>query len=175
MTVSLASSHPGVRKAGQPFGVLLADDHPLALVRIRRALNDVAEFDVVGEAESTARLLDMLLTDTPDVVVIDLGIDAADGLGLVADMRRRWPEVAVVAVSASDDPILIRRTLQAGASACITQRVAASDLVTVLHQVLAGTGFGGLLDEPRTGRHVTTGYGSRGVEFGIARVPRSGG
>jgi two-component system, NarL family, invasion response regulator UvrY len=169
MSLFLAESHVAADNAGQPFSVLLADDHQLALVRNRRALNDVTEFDVVGEAESVAKLLELVATQTPNAVVMDLEMNGSAGLRCLADLRRQWADVVVVAVSATDDPKRIRKALKAGASACITQSAAATDLVTVLREALGAAAFTAPTEERRSGCHVTTTYGRRGVEFGVAR------
>jgi two-component system, NarL family, invasion response regulator UvrY len=169
MSLFLAESHVAVGNAGQPFSVLLADDHQLALVRNRRALNDVTEFDVVGEAESVAKLLELVATQTPNAVVMDLEMNGSAGLRCLADLRRQWADVVVVAVSPIDDPKRIRKALKAGASACIAQSAAAAELVTVLREALGAAAFTAPAEERPSGCHVTTTYGRRGVEFGVAR------
>jgi DNA-binding NarL/FixJ family response regulator len=169
MTLFLAESHVAVGNAGQRFSVLLADDHQLELVRARRALNDVDEFDVVGEAQSVARLLELVAAHTPNAVVMDLEMNGSAGLRCLAELRKEWADIVVVAVSASDHPKLIRKALKAGASACITHSVAATDLVTVLREVLGASTSTAPIEEERSGCHVTTAYGRRGVEFGLAR------
>jgi two-component system invasion response regulator UvrY len=172
MSLFLAESHVAVGNAGQPFSVLLADDHQLALVRNRRTLNDVTEFDVVGEAESVGRLLELVATQTPNAVVMDLEMNGSAGLRCLADLRRQWADVVVVAVSATGDPKRVRKALKAGASACIAQSAAAAELVTVLREALGAAAFTAPTEERRDGCHVTTTYGRRGVEFGVARAER---
>jgi DNA-binding NarL/FixJ family response regulator len=169
MTLFLAERHVAVGSAGQPFSVLLAADQELALVRIRRALSDVAEFDVVGEAESMARLFELVAVHSPNAVVVNLEIDGSHGLRCLTDLHKRWDDVCIVAVAASDDPKLHRRALKAGASACVSQSVAATDLVTVLREVLGAPAVTVPAAEPPTGGHVTTAYARHGVEFGVAR------
>jgi DNA-binding NarL/FixJ family response regulator len=174
MTLFLAESHVAVGNAGQQFSVLLADDHQLELVRARRALKDVDEFDVTGEAESVARLLELVAAHTPNAVVMDLEMNGSDGLRCLAELRRQWADICVVAMSASNDPKLVKKALKAGASACITKNALATGLVAVLREVLGAAAFICPIDEPRSGCHVTTAYARRGVEFGVGRGPEAG-
>ena len=52
--------------------VLIADDHPLMLQGIRRALETSEDMDVVGEARSGEELLGLMERRNPDLVLLDL-------------------------------------------------------------------------------------------------------
>src|ERR1700692_2726261 len=92
--------------------VLIADDHPLMLQGIRRALEASEDIAVVGEARSGEELLALGGRRKPDLVLMDLHMPGLGGLECVAELKRRWPEVKTVMISASDDRASIDSALQ---------------------------------------------------------------
>jgi DNA-binding NarL/FixJ family response regulator len=118
--------------------VLIADDHPLMLQGIRKALEASDDIDVVGEARSGEEVLALVERRNPDLVLLDLHMPGLDGLECVAELKRCRPEVKTVVISASDDRASIDAALLAGASAYILKSVSPMDIPSVLRQASAG-------------------------------------
>jgi two-component system nitrate/nitrite response regulator NarL len=118
--------------------VLIADDHPLMLQGIRRALEASEDIDVVGEARSGEEALALVERRNPDLVLMDLHMPGLHGLECVAEIKRRWPDIKTVVISASDDHATIDSALLAGASAYILKSVSPMDIPSVLRQASAG-------------------------------------
>jgi DNA-binding NarL/FixJ family response regulator len=118
--------------------VLIADDHPLMLQGIRRALEASEDIDVVGEARSGEEVLALVERRNPDLVLLDLHMPGLHGLETVAELKRRFPDVKTVVISASDDRASIDSALLAGASAFILKSVSPLDIPSVLRQAWAG-------------------------------------
>jgi DNA-binding NarL/FixJ family response regulator len=118
--------------------VLIADDHPLMLQGIRRALEASEDIDVAGEAGSGDEVLALIERRNPDLVLLDLHMPGLDGFECVAEIKRRWPEVTTVVISAFDDRASIDSALHAGASAYILKSVRAVDIPSVLRQAASG-------------------------------------
>ena len=121
-----------------PLKVLIADDHPLMLHGIRRALEGSEGIDVVGEARSGEELLALVERRNPDLVLLDLHMPGIGGLDCVAELKRTWPDVKTVMISASDDRTSIDAALLAGASAYILKSVSPVDIPSVLRQASTG-------------------------------------
>ena len=114
--------------------VLIADDHPLMLQAIRRVLEASEDIDVVGEARSGEEVLALVERRKPDLVLLDLRMPGLDGLECLAEIRRNWPGIKTVVISASDDRASIDSALLAGASAYILKSVGPIDIASVLRQ-----------------------------------------
>src|ERR1700680_1271450 len=93
--------------------VLIADDHPLMLQAIRRVLEASGDIDVVGEARSGEEVLALVERRKPDLVLLDLRMPGLDGLECLAEIRRNWPGIKTVVISASDDRASIDSALLA--------------------------------------------------------------
>jgi two-component system nitrate/nitrite response regulator NarL len=118
--------------------VLIADDHPLMLQGIRRALEASDDIDVVGEAHSGEEVLALVERRNPDLVLLDLHMPGLGGLECVAELKRSRPDLKTVVISASDDRASIDSALLAGASAYILKSVSPMDMPSVLRQASAG-------------------------------------
>src|SRR5215210_5442256 len=124
--------------------VLLADDHRLILAGIRRALDEVEDLEVVGEAESGSQVLPLIHQTNPDLVLLDLRLPDMSGLACLDSIRQRYPDVRVVILSAFNDPEHIQAAFQRGATAYIVKSVNPVDLPSALRQALDQTVFQGV-------------------------------
>src|ERR671922_484206 len=101
--------------------VLIADDHPLILAGVRRALEDDGEFDVVAEAQTGSQILPLIGRVEPDLVLLDIRMPQLDGLACLDLIRKRHPEVRVVVLSAYLDRERIEAALRRGASTYVVK------------------------------------------------------
>ena len=118
--------------------VCIADDHPLLLFAVRDALRRAEDIDVVGLAHAGDQVVALVEAQLPDVVLLDHRMPGVDGLTCLAEIKRRWPSIHVVMLSASEDQKHIAAALSAGASAFIGKRINPADLAAALRQVVAG-------------------------------------
>ena len=117
--------------------VLIADDHPLfrgALVQaLGESLSD-AELFQARDLPETLKQLEVL--DDIDLVLLDLHMPGNQGLAGLAAIRCHFPAVAVVVVSANEDPRVIRRALDHGAAGFIPKSASLDDMTLALDTVL---------------------------------------
>jgi NarL family two-component system response regulator LiaR len=118
--------------------VLIADDHPLIIAGMRRTIEHVDDMEVVGEARSGPELMQLIERRRPNLVLMDLRMPGIDGTEAIERIRRRWPEVKTVVLSACDDRPTIDAALQAGASAYVLKSAHAVDIASVLRQASSG-------------------------------------
>jgi DNA-binding NarL/FixJ family response regulator len=121
--------------------VLIADDHPLMLQGIRRALEASDDIDVIGEARCGEEVLSLVERRKPDLVLLDMHMPGLCGIGCIQEIKRTNPDIKTVVISASDDRANIDGALLAGASAYILKSVSPMDIPSVLRQASAGAVF----------------------------------
>ena len=85
----------------EPLRLLLADDEPLALRRIRLALEDIPDVEVVGAASDGVQAISAMRSLRPDVVLLDIKMPLANGFE-VANAVEDSGGPAVIFVSAFD-------------------------------------------------------------------------
>ncbi|PLR22612.1 DNA-binding response regulator [Caulobacter zeae] len=81
--------------------ILLADDEPLALVRLRTLLADLPGVEVVGEARDGEEAADLIEALRPDLALLDIRMPKQSGMSLARALSRD-PEVEVIFVTAFD-------------------------------------------------------------------------
>jgi len=118
--------------------LLIADDHPLFRAALRGAAADaVAQLQVL-EAESLDGVLAALDSRADvDLVLLDLHMPGNHGLAGLAAIRAQYPAVAVVVVSANDDPRVVRRALDHGAAGYLPKSSGLDELREAIRSVLA--------------------------------------
>jgi len=118
--------------------VLLVDDHAVVRTGFRLLLQSIAEISVVAEAESGETACQLYVELAPDVVVMDIAMPGMGGLEALRRIRARHPQARILTLSAHDDPIHARRSLQEGALGFLSKRSAPEALVEAVAAVAAG-------------------------------------
>lgn len=118
--------------------LLLADDHPLMLEAIELALKDEPEFEIVGRAESGSELFPLVERTQPDIILLDLLMPGIDGLTCVKLLRKRFPWIRTVVLSAQDSDEVLGAVLDAGAVAFVSKAVDPAALGDALLRVMDG-------------------------------------
>jgi DNA-binding NarL/FixJ family response regulator len=119
--------------------ILLADDHPLMLVGVRRVLEESNGFEVVGETRLGSEVLPLVGRTNPDVVLLDMRMPGIDGFSCLEAIRLRYPKVKVVVLSVSTNPEQIQAALARGASGYIVKSINPLDLPSAVRQAVEGT------------------------------------
>ena len=118
--------------------VLIVDDHAMVRRGMRDFLDLHDDLEVVGEAADGEAALDMAAALRPDVVVMDLMLPGIDGIAATAELKRRQPEVEVVAITSFIEEDRITAALEAGASGFLLKDAEADDLAGAIRSAHAG-------------------------------------
>jgi two-component system, LytTR family, response regulator len=81
--------------------IAIADDEPMARLRLRRLLTARTDIEITGEYASGKALLAGVLHDAPDLILLDIEMPAMSGLSVVSQLPQ--PRPAIVFVTAYSD------------------------------------------------------------------------
>ena len=118
--------------------LLLVDDHAVVRMGLRMLLEDEPEFVIAGEAASASEALNMISRLQPDVVLMDIGLPDMSGIDAAREIKRLWPETAIVALTIHEDEEYFFKMLEAGASGYVPKRAAPEELVSAIRAAAAG-------------------------------------
>ncbi len=119
---------------------IIADDHPLFRVALSQALQAILGTDAqLFQAHSMAQLWP-LLREHPDtqLILLDLKLPDAEGFAGLTLLRTEYPDIAILMVSAIEEPAVIKQAMQLGASAYLPKSAPLDVLSEAVSAVLAG-------------------------------------
>jgi DNA-binding NarL/FixJ family response regulator len=119
--------------------LIIADDHPL----FRAALREVVGRQIPGAQVievSSLEALQLAISEYPesDMILLDLRMPGAKGLSSLLHLRTERPAVPIVVISASEDPCVVQRSLDFGASGFIPKSASIETIGESLRTVLNG-------------------------------------
>jgi diguanylate cyclase (GGDEF)-like protein len=97
--------------------LLICDDSEPFRTVLRTTLAEQPEISVVGEAGDGQEAVDLALTLSPDVILMDVRMPVLDGVEATREITAALPGVRVVALTGSDDRAVVSAMLAAGAAA----------------------------------------------------------
>lgn len=118
--------------------ILLADDHDLVRQGLRRLLDEVEDFRVVGEAATGHAALDLTRELTPDVLVLDLMLPGQGGFEVLRKLDHDEADTAVVMLSIHSDEAYVAEALGAGARGYVLKCADSAELVHAVREAAAG-------------------------------------
>jgi DNA-binding NarL/FixJ family response regulator len=124
----------------QSHHLLIADDHPLFRGALREAVHGVFDRVEVAEAGTFEEVSEFLERGGGDVdlILLDLSMPGVRGFSGLMYLRAQYPSLPVVVVSANDDPAVIRRCMEFGASGFIPKTLGIEALRAAVARVLQG-------------------------------------
>ena len=105
---------------------------------IRSLLEGERDIEWMGYTKSPAALLAMLPSKQPDVILMDINLPEISGLDLCKLVKETYPGVQVIALSISNQPSIIKKMIENGASGYLLKDASKTEILTALHEVAKG-------------------------------------
>lgn len=118
--------------------IFLVDDHSIVRDGLKQLIQARGEFEVCGEAESGPQALERLTTVSPDLAIVDLGLQGMNGLELIKNLKQKYPRLLVLVMSMYEETVYAERALRAGAKGYIMKKGNSEELLKAIHQILSG-------------------------------------
>ena len=139
------------KPASKRARILLVDDHPMVVERLREVIEREPDLMVCGKAEDRHEALEAIKITKPDLVTIDLTLRSSHGLELAKDIHQQYPKLFMLVVSMHDESLHAERAIRAGAHGYITKQEATKKILLAIRRVLGGELY---LNEKMAGRIV---------------------
>jgi DNA-binding NarL/FixJ family response regulator len=117
--------------------IALADDHQLVRKGIRLLLEDIGKFKVIIEAGNGRELIDLIeeASALPELVLVDVNMPVMNGFDTVLELKEKFPELKMIALSVNDELHIIRDMIKAGANAYLFKDSSPEMFEKVLREV----------------------------------------
>jgi len=118
--------------------ILIADDHELVRRGVRQILSEAFPGLVLVETSDGRQTLEMAAHQNWDVVLLDINMPGRSGIEILQDLKRLYPRIPVIMLSAFPERDFAIRSFKLGASGYVSKHSAASELIAAIHKALAG-------------------------------------
>ena len=142
--------------------ILVADDHSILREGLRALLSNTPDLEVIGEAENGEDTIEKVKQLQPSLVLLDLSMPIINGTEAIRLIKKRNPEVKIIALTVHKSEEYVRATLDAGADGYVLKDDTSNDLLTSIRKVRKGKVhlspgicdkvINGFLDRPGNGR-----------------------
>ena len=121
------------------YRLVIADDHPLFRGALREAVSGLFERADIAEAGTFDEAVELLERGADlDLVLLDLAMPGTRNFSGLLYMRAQYPSVPVIVVSANEDPAVIRRCMELGASGFIPKTLGVDAMRAAISRILGG-------------------------------------
>ncbi|MCF3107915.1 response regulator transcription factor [Niabella sp. CC-SYL272] len=117
--------------------IAIVDDHPIVIEGLKNLLTSETEFEIVSFTTGND-FLNYLKTNEADVVLLDVVLPDINGLELCRELRKKYPEITVLAISNQAERSIIVQMLQNGASGYLLKNASADELLDGIEKGLRG-------------------------------------
>ncbi len=122
--------------------IVIADDHPLIRTAMKQTVIEILPNATIQEASNFRGLLD-IIEKSPEleIVFLDLHMPGNDGFTGLTLLQKNYPDLIVIMVSSDDEPFIIQKAIDLGATAFIPKSVGLGTITNAINSVLAGNSW----------------------------------
>jgi NarL family two-component system response regulator LiaR len=122
----------------EPITIIIVDDHAVVRSGLQAYLSASADFEVVGEAATGEEAVDLIRSNIPDVVLMDLILPGMNGSMATAIIKRINPQTKIVILTSTHDDELIFSAFKSGADACVLKDMKMDNLTGAIQRAVSG-------------------------------------
>jgi DNA-binding NarL/FixJ family response regulator len=118
--------------------ILIVEDHPLFRKGLVALLNNVEDFEIVGEAGDGDIAVDLAVSLLPDIVLMDLQLPGRSGISTIRSILAISPTTRILVLSLFQDDDSVFAALRAGARGYVLKDTDEVDIVRAIRSIAAG-------------------------------------
>lgn len=118
--------------------IILSDDHPVVRRGLRSVIEAEPDFTVIEEAGNGLEAVELAERLKPQVLVLDVQMPQLNGLEVLKQASKRFPETQCILLSMHRDESYVLQALQYGAAAYVLKDASIDELLHAIREVVAG-------------------------------------
>ena len=112
--------------------LLIVDDQQIVRQGLKMFFEIDPDIEMVGEAENGKQAIELAVAMLPTTILIDLLMPVMNGVDAIRHIHRELPEIAIIAISTTQDSHLINEAIDAGAQTVIPKNVSPQKLLETI-------------------------------------------
>src|SRR6266700_700898 len=133
-----SQEHTHKEHSPQRIRVLLVDDHEVVRRGLVTVLEGEDDFEVVGQASNGSTLMTLARSLLPDIILLDIFLEAVNGLDIAQQLLRASPSSRIVIYTGYVDDDHIFRAMRVGVHGYIQKSLPLDELLSALRAVYRG-------------------------------------
>jgi DNA-binding NarL/FixJ family response regulator len=121
--------------------IVLAEDHTILREGLKALLSSDPQFDIIGEASDGREAVRCVEKFGPDLILMDLSMPRMSGMEAIREIKRRYPETRIIALTVHKTDEYLHTTLQAGADGYVLKDATHAELVLAIKNVMKGKSY----------------------------------
>lgn len=121
--------------------IMIVEDHNLLREGLRSMISAVSDFEVVAEARDGKEAVRTAMAALPDVIMMDLSMPSMSGIEATMQIKRRNPNIRIIALTIYKSQEYVREALKAGVDGYVLKDASYDELVVAIRSVLHGKKF----------------------------------
>ncbi|MFP4368172.1 MAG: response regulator [Candidatus Kapaibacterium sp.] len=121
-----------------PITIVLADDHEVVRVGLRRLISVDKSLKILDEAANGREAIKLAEHYNPHLVLLDILMPEMNGIDAVKHIKNNMKGVMAVMLTAFEDSKHLEQAMQAGADGYLSKDISAKDLNKAIHDVMKG-------------------------------------
>ena len=118
--------------------IVLAEDHTILREGLRALLTADPNFEITGEAADGRAAVRLVEKQIPDLILMDLSMPRMTGMDAIREIKKRYPQTKIIALTVHKTEEYLRTTLQAGADGYVLKDATHDELMMAIQSVLKG-------------------------------------
>jgi two-component system response regulator NreC len=115
--------------------IVLVDDHEVVRDGIKAILESDNDLSVIATANSYENLKPILITQKPDILILDISLPEISGIEIAKIITREYPEIKVIMLSMYLSEDFIFNSIKAGAKSYLPKNSSKNELLKTIHNV----------------------------------------
>ncbi len=120
------------------MNILIADHHPLFRKGLKSMMSKHREFQFDGKVEDGADLIEAIKDHRSDIVILEIDLPNANGVGSLREIRANYPDIKTLVVSCHAEEIYAMSAIKAGANGFISKTRSVKEVREALLHVSNG-------------------------------------
>jgi DNA-binding NarL/FixJ family response regulator len=123
-----------------PYRIALAEDHTLIREAVKKSIEEVPDWQVVGEFSDGRSLLNFIQEESsvPDMLILDITMPNLQGIEATKLIKRLYPEIKILILTMHNTARHIKSAIGAGADGYLLKENALADLISAIETIRAG-------------------------------------
>ena len=123
------------------YRIIIADNHSLIRKGLRTIIKIESDIKVIGEAGDGRELLDLLSSEQPDLIIMDISMPHLNGIEAVREVVEQYPEVRILMLTMHRNSQYFYNTISAGTHGYLMKDDSNTELLTAIHTVQSGKSY----------------------------------